>query len=482
MTPPNAPVAPVPSAPPQGGGIPTEMLIKKSTRNKAPEAPPAKPSEAEEAALAEIKDKLPSLLFDDAPKPKVEEKPKPAEPEVPAAPVAEAPPAEEPAVAKKKTVVRKQVDPMEVARFTAEQTAKVIADRISPPTPDAPVAPADPAQLLSPEDRENYDVFKYLSESEPAKYKDADKRFLSFVDKLAAYKRKWVKANPGQAFNPEDTEHEDFYSASQPSYSETDLDRAKIRMEATREVERKFETERKRFEDRLSEVESKAISGEVQREAAETASAVTQQLVGSLADAQVKAKLEEGVDALRESDPVAFDVIDAEAASLQQRVVELHNITRRPKYFNPSNPVHNYLAGFVEHQERLIAGLPASQQVYEGKSFAPREQYAQMSPTDRRRHWTLGEDDIVHMLTQVASNRVNTAIVSERQRVEDTAKRYGFVKGVASLPPKAASASAPSATKPKAPSSGDGGATAPAGTPAPVADEPIEKKLVSSLF
>ena len=464
-------------------GLPPELLIKKATKKEST-VPAITPEEtaATEASLTEMADKLPSILFNDPPKKAPEVK----APEV-KAPEVKAPETPTPAPAKPEKHTRKAPDALEIARVTAEQTAKTLAEKWGP-TPAVikePAAP-DPLAKLSADDRDTYEAFKYLSEND-SKYKNRHTEFLKFVDELASYKKQWQRDNAGRAFDPDDSEHERFYEDNQPDYDDTDIDRARIHIEADKRIEKRLTEERHKMDERLADVESKAMSTEVQREAQESVAAVTSTFVEAIADEATKQYLAKGVDALKEADPVAFEVLDTTVAQLQEQVVELHHIVKRPRYFNPANPVHNSLAAFTGRQEQLIAQLPPAQQVFEGRAFATREQLAAMSPSDRNRYWSLTEQDVVHMLTQSATARANSAIAAERQRLETMAAKYGFVKGPASKATPAAAAATPavstaSAAKPIAPTSGVGDPTAPAGTPSPKGDEPVEKKLVGMLF
>lgn len=480
------PVTPTAAPATQHFQTPPEMLIKKHVPKAEAPAPDPEVAAADEASFAEMKEKLPSILWGD--KPKAAE-PAPAAPAVAVAPAAVAPaePAE-PADPPRRTVVRKQLDPVEIARSAAMEAARAIAqERPAAPAPAAPAAPDLTAHLDS-KDKENYELFKHLSDSDPTQYKDAHTRFLGFVDKLDGYKRRWQKANPGQEFDAEDAEHENFYAANQPQFNPKDLEVARIRVEANKEVERRMSATERKYQERFEELESKAISGEVQREAAVHAGTATSVVVASMEDPAVKALLEKNPDDLKASDPVAYEVLDQSVAQLQEQVVELHNIIRRPRYFNQSNPVHNYVSNFVNQQEARIAALPVQNQIHEGRMFATREQMSQVPPAQRNRYWTLQEDDIVHMLASDTAARVNRSIGAERKRIEQMAVRYGYTRtGAAAAAPQPAGsapapAAAPASRKPASPSAGGGEGLAPAGTPAPKGAEPVEKKLVGMLF
>lgn len=475
---------------------PDELIVKKKVVAKVePVLSAEEKVTADAAADAEfksLKDMLPSVLFGDKPKePKVAAaaptKPAAVAPAAPVAPVAVVAPAEEPS----KVRVTRQMDAAESARLTANEIARVLDERM-PKTEVAPVIAAPVVALeeapghFSDPDKDNYELLKLLSDSEPAKFKDAHRKFATFVDKLAKYRSDWQRANPGQQFDPNSDDHETFYSNNQPRVSESDLSKARIRRETKSIVDERLAAQKTDYERKMAELEQRAVAPEVARTAQAAANTATNQFVADIKDNAIKAHLAKSPDALREADPVAFDVLNYHVGQLQQTVSELHTILHRPGYFNSNNPVHKNIANFIDTQEAHIQQLPAQQQMYEGKRFVSRAQFAKLQPAQRVQYWTLAEPDVAYMLTQAATAQASQALVTERKRVEDAAVKYGFVKAPAA--PATQGAPAVSSTtpvkpaKPAAPSSTAGEATAPLAQRTAPEDVPVEKKLVGSLF
>lgn len=470
-----------------------DTLIKKAKR-EAPAAPETQTPDPvvvaeEQKTLDQLKAELPSLLFGDKKKePTPEEKAKAeeakkAEETKKAAEAEAAKTDEQKAAEEKKTRVRRAPDALEVARETGRAIAEGLRKNEAQTQPET--ATAKPVDNLSAEDKDTYELFKVLSDSDP-KYKGKHDEFLAFVKKAAAYRKRWEKENPGSSFDPEDSQHEDFYDANQPQFEELDLEMARVRREASVEVQRQLDEQKKEYERRLQEIEDKSVGPEVARQAAVAADKAVGDFIAALPDEKLKEASKDAAK-LKEQDPLAFDVLDREAAVLRQEVGELHNIIHRANYFQPTNPMHQHLARFVSHQEDSIKQLPLEQQIFEGKRFATRDEMAKMPPAQRAQHWGLTEADVVDIMTKSSSKRAAKILADERVKLEQQATRYGFVRGsgattTQAAAPNSAASTASTAHKPSAPAAPSGGALPPVNAPGTQAQKPTEKQLVDLLW
>lgn len=471
---------------------PDDMIVTRKLETPAAPAPTAAEVAAADESFEKLKEQLPELLFGDKPKTPVAATPAaPVVPAVdPAAPAVIDPAAPEPVAPERKVKVTKQPSAEELARIQGEAIGRAMNERqaqaAAPVTtePTTPVADAAPAHF-SDADKENWELFKVLSDSDP-RYKDKHKEFATFVDKLSIRKRQYEKANPGQAYDPDDDK--EFFDKHEPAYTTEDLDVARIRRETTKEVDKRTKALQAEYDKKLQELESKAMLPETNREADRVAAQATATFVEELPDATIKAALAKGGDDLKNTDPLAFDVLNNAAGDLQNNVRELHSIINRPGHYNPANALHKNLASFIDAQETHIKGLPMAQQVFEGKVFATRNEYQMLPAAARASRWVLTEPDVVHMLTRATSHKAMEAITKERARMEQLAPKYGYTKTAPASPatqtPAAAPAlpASPAARKPASPSavSGEAGqplAQAPAGQP--LSDS---KKLVNALF
>lgn len=466
-------------------------LIKTVDRTKPPtDAAPVEVSkeetEKQDKAWQELKKEIPSLLFGAK---KKEEKPEDKKPDA-AKPAGVKPEDKKPDAAVpevKPTKVRKAPDALEIARETGKAIAENLRPAVAPELPVVNDVPADPTVGMSADDKETYELFQVLAEAKPERYKNTAAEFTTFLKKLSSYQRKWAKDHPDKSFDPADEEHEDFYAANQPEFDVADLDKARMRLESRREVRKAIEETKKQYEAKLTEVENKTVGPEIARQAAAQGDNAVGQFIAAIPDETMRKTISEDSEKLKESDPLAFDILNNEAAALRAQVSELHNIIHRPKYFNPDNPQHAALAQAVIQQEDAIKRLPAAQQKVDGQMFATRDEFANMTATQRKQYWVLGEAEVVEMLSHRATRNAFSVLEAERKRIETLAQKYGFVKGAASPATQTPTTVIPTSTTPAerrqaAPASPSGGALPPTGTPAAKPDDSINKKLVKSLF
>lgn len=481
-------------------------LIKKVDRKKVAAAETtaearAAAEQVSDAELATLKTQLPSILWGDKPKEPTAEAKKAAEDATAATAAAKAEETAKAAAKKTPTEeeagklrVSKQPDAAEIARITAAETARVLDERQqqreTTRAEAAAAVVAKPAKEGAPAhfsdtDKDTYDLLEVLSETD-TKHKDSHKKFSTFVDKLAKYRKDWQTANAGQAFNPNDDAHEDFYSANEPQVSQADLHKARVRKEARGMIAEEIAKERESSERRIAEVEARAVGPEIARNANAAANAATGQFVAEITDEAIKGHLAKSPDALKEADPVAFEVLNHHVGELQRDVHELHTIVNRPGYYNGNNPVHRNISTFIQQQEQRIAGLPPTQKMFENRQFATRDQFAKMAPTARANFWTLGEKDVAYMLTQTAAHRAVQSVATERARIESMASKYGFVKGAAAPATQAgaveAAKLAEKTAKPTGPSATGGEASAPLAEKGKKDEPTTDKKLVGMLW
>lgn len=441
----------------------TLQHLVKTAKPATQEPPPAAASIPEEDLKALAK-KLPNLLWGDPEKadaapaaPAAPATPPPAAPATPD-PAAPAAPAEPPAEPKLTVKQKETADFNELGKSVAANIAAELRAIMPPAAPAAPAAPTGPDPLagLSPQDRRNYEAFVELSSTDPM-YKGHPQKFLDYVNNLRDYKASWLRENPGKKFDL--AEHEEFVDQHQPHYDEDDLQTAKLSV-ATKQTEARVRAD---MEKKLSAIREEARTPQVEAEAKRLAANAQAEFLSHLPDSEVKKTLlgENGVKTLQDNDPMAFEVLNTVVSDLQERVGELHNIHNRPGYFNPANPVHASIATFVKDQEQAIKRLPAGQQVHAGKMFATYEEMAAMPEAQRSRYWVLSESDISNVMTRKFSAVAAKNLESERVKLNEFIKKYGYSKAPvaspATPPATPASPATPAESKVTPPPAGGGG-------------------------
>ena len=212
-----------------------------------PAEPQEEPQEEVESNLLELRkmmgmetkaEKEAAESAPEEPEPEPEPKPEETEEEVAQEPE-EATEEEKP----QKRLRRKEPAPSmeDMAKMAGQAAAEALkqSDRV---VQEQEVRPESNA--MDDDDQVTYDIFRQMEKSNPDKYKGAKERFVGFVESSKTYQRQWLADNPGEEFDPESSDHADFYSQNEPKYSRADFKKAEKRVEMADvigEVEKKYQ-------------------------------------------------------------------------------------------------------------------------------------------------------------------------------------------------------------------------------------------------
>lgn len=372
------------------------------------------------------------------------EDPKPATP----------PPAEKKTVVKKAKAPPAPVDPIQVATAVATASMRELAQSMRP----EPAKDHDASADLDEKERYEYEVAKFLSETDP-KFKGADKKFIENFKAAEKYAAKWEAANPGKEFNPEDDEHDDFFGGVRQAYSATDLERAKARM-AAREV---VATESEATNRKIQELEEENSRLSVTPKAAAMSISAARVIAKAMGDDVAATLFEQGPDKLAEDHPEAAEAMMVAMTTIGPMIEAILQIEAPKGKYDPKNQHHVAYAKLMEEKEAEYAG-----QELDGKTIVTRRQYAAMSPAVRQSHTYLSADNLIAELVDTESQKALQRVESERNRIAKMAERMGYVKapnGAAAKPKSQATpakesppAGATNGTtvKPVSPSAGNG--------------------------
>lgn len=314
-----------------------------------------------------------------------------------------------------------------VAPVVAPETKKVV---VKPPTPVVPTEPvvvapvvapvvvppvADPdaafVETLNDAQRDELEVARYAETKYP-ELKGRAQATIDFYKKLDAF----VKDNKDAA--PDSDEFKEFVEANKPKYNEGQrrkIERQMIADQAAAQAKRDFDGQFKKQEEELH-----ALRVKPEVEAASQGFRKTMETV----------ELPEGVD------PTVRDVAaklnkdgyDAAAKdfSLEAPIVQSHltaadkyvAISRGAEKFNPADPTHKWLDGFVSRQATTLAQRPEAERMVNGKLFLTPADYAAKRNADpngaAEKFWTFSEQQILNMIAVNAALQIN----GEIQRLE----------------------------------------------------------------
>jgi len=383
--------------------------------------------------------------------------PEPKE-EVPPAPAADPALEPKPEPVKKKAKAPKVEKPEPIAPPTAEEIGTSVAKAVAremrqnqQPAPEVkPVIVVE--DDLPPAERRLQNNLAALAKLYPDEYGTVHTERKKFVDRLRTYEQEWIKNNPGEQFNPDAEEHNEFYSTDpMQKVSSEHLAEAiaeQLMAEKAREIEQRIQQS-----ERARQTEPVAASV-----AADAANGIVKELGGDLA---IKINPNGQIDhasyqAALEADPLRAPIIaDAaeRAAKISSEVVRIYSgaVSLDPG----KNPEHLAIVKFGSLMERKMAALKPDQwNDPKGRSledFLPSDKFWSLTPAQRRIHWTFDQEDMVNMVRGDIEKDTKNIISAEEGRVSTIiAKRNG---GVPTATPKAQPGNAPQReNQPAAPS------------------------------
>lgn len=447
---------------------------------------------------AELAKSLRSVLGLREPKPKEEKKlDEPKKDEKPAAEAAAGNDPKKPAGAaqeEKKIKVSKsapapRIDVGEIASAAASAAAAATAKEILPKLQQTaePKAEKLDESGLSKDERYDLSVYKHLEEKDPKRYAGSAKKYVDGLRATADYQKQWESNNPGQKFNPEDSEHDDFFSKIEPEVSDTDFSNAEEELkdlEIERRVEKKLEQKLKPISEAQQKVareaKVKSLAGDVENEAGSVLLGVMSELSPELSKSIEKDGAEAVAKKMQESDPLAYDIMSQAQAAAVPVVREIVNLWRSDGLvqFDQRNPDHAFIQKFALSKEKAIKSLPVEDQEFDGKKFATWQEYDSMTPAQRSRHWVLDDKHLIHML----SGHFKVVAKANLESAKKMFERYGLKPGAASPPQQPQQPTEPE-RKISSPSSGENGS--PIDTSRKTEDlsnEPLAQKTRGILF
>lgn len=442
---PITPVAPITPAPaPETGGMPPVppalrmeddpnhqmevLLAKRKTRKaaeepKTPDKPAEKPPEKAETKPDDGKPRLNDLIakaLKFTPRKEEKKAETPVKEEVEAKPVEAKPEKEEPKPAKtivtKKQAEQGPIDTHKLVTDAIAATAKAMQ-----PAAKLEVAPsAKPEDALKEDDRQEYIIAKYLSDTNP-KFKGAEKVVLDHIKKSEEYAARWEAQNQGKVFDPDDEEHNSFYEALTKPWSDRDFRDAEIEMKAEQIVERKLKGSQAKFE-KLEQESARMDLAPVVQERFQSAAGYLAKAIGEDVHEKIT---KHGFAKLEEEDPITAQVLAETLGPLQPIIETIIQIDDSKGRFaiDPKNPLHQKWNEILIDGESKCAGMKDEQD----RLFCTRANYAQMNQVQRQKHWYLTPDHLVAGVVDYAAKTAASIIKTEKDRQRKIAESLGYV-------------------------------------------------------
>ena len=397
----------------------SDMIVQPEAQEETPVVTPEPPPETNEPVegqkTEEVSDAVDSFMdrlgfnkpktkkaeVEPEPEPEQQEEPEP-EPEVEQQEELRA--EEEPVKAKRKRKKKEGIDAediKDIIRTTAESVAQ------SSTSPQEPIVEKKAVNEIELKNKKDLEVFSEMEKD--SKYKGIRNKHLDYLTKLSQYKTEWLKDNPSGKFSLDDIEHEDFISGNQPSYDINDFTDARITVKARSLIQ---EQERS-YRDQIEELRSSVDEGNMKEELQAASNSSVAEIVKIADESYLKVVQDGGGDALKDSDPVAHDVLNEVLSSNEKALYELEKLTHPSKKFrlNINNETHKKLIDFAIQKEKDISNLPLNDQMHQGKRFATTQQWQSMNETQRLSYWRIQPEHIKAMyisdVGQDAKNRID---------------------------------------------------------------------------
>lgn len=288
-------------------------------------------------------------------------------------------------------------------------------------------APIRPEDSLTPAERKQFDVYQELESWKPDEYKGVTARYLKSLGEIQDYVKTWAKENPGQAFDPNDEAHNEFFERIEPPVDEDDWDDAKANIRA-REISNQAI---KPLNDKLRQMEQERartmMEPVLQQKTLEGVRMMLNEFDPKIAEEITKP---DGLKELQEKDPITVGILNQTAnvlAALTAEIVRLHDQVGGVP-FDPRNPAHKEIADFILSQEARISKLPSHDRVRDGKRFIGRLDYSRLPPDEKAGYWFLDGDDVTYLLAQKYALDAKKTRDAAITKFNETAEKLGFRK------------------------------------------------------
>jgi len=285
-----------------------------------------------------------------------------------------------------------------------------------------------------PDIKETSEILKRMETlfKDKPQYKDISGKYLRSMKALEDYAEKWEAENPGQKFDEDAPEHEDFFKKNDVDWSDKDFNRSVANMEAEHAiaaVKGESAQEIQALKQKLALQESQVAIANHQNSAATSYwSKLGDEFKDIVAPngAVNHGKIEE----LKKTDPDGTAMRVRAAANLDLEVGEVHKLYNGLVDNDPKgNPIHAELNRFIADTEKQIAAKSIQERVDDqGRDFLPAAKYwsRDLTKADRERYWTLTADDVIALRVDRVSKLVTQAIDATEEQHRAWAKAHGI--------------------------------------------------------
>ena len=324
---------------------------------------------------------------------------------------------------------RKRASEAEITERAAAAAAEAATNAVArmAPKPEEKPAPKRPEDGLTQKQRDQLIVYQELEALKPAQYKGITEQYLKSIPEIQDYVKTWAKENPGQAFDADDEQHNEFFARIEPVVDEDDWKKAEITIGA-----REIATQAvKPLNDKIAAMEQErartTLEPVIQQKVLQSVEMLLNEFDPEIAG---EIKKPDGVKELMERDPITAGILNHMAgsvSSLTAELVRLHDPNGGVNY-DPANPAHKELSDFILSQEDRISKLSREDQTRDGKRFIGRMAFGRLPQDQKAGYWFLDQDDIAYLLAQKYALQAKKLRDEAVEKFNATAEKLGYKK------------------------------------------------------
>lgn len=312
----------------------------------------------------------------------------------------------------------------DIATATAEAVASVLR-------PKGETQEKDAAPELPPKELRTYNTLAHMEKLFPenAAYKDIGERYKKGLLALEKYAADWESAHPGETFDQEAEEHKAFLQRNNVDWEDEDFVEAVADIRADAKLEKVNADSNKR----MSKLERAEKLRDEAPKVAESQNRAAKQIWTEFGEEFADIITESGqfdakkIEELSKTDPVGFGYRWAAANDLNREAAEVHKLYQGLVDFDPKNPVHVEMDGFITGMETRLAAKPAEEKTdAEGRVFATQEQWNALTPAQRENRWTLSSQDVIYHRTRFLARDTTEKITQEEEKLRRHAEAKGW--------------------------------------------------------
>lgn len=408
---------------------------------------PATEKQKPEAKLADPGDDAPSPETPkQEPAPKAEPTPAPTKPKKPKA---AAPEPRQPAQPS-------QIDLEAVAEAAGRGAAAGVAKHAPKPAPE-PKMDDD----LTLEEKAKADVYEKMGEMFPTQ-KGLKEKYVQSLKRQSDYEVQWMKDHPGEAFDANDADHDEFFKKNEVNADDHLFNLAGAELVSDR---RASKTE-KAFEEQKQEMEREKQARELEPKLFQEQRKAGREYFEMLEDPDFDHSKIIGADLMPNNETLAkLRSTNELKAHIYLHHAEAAEVTSRAAFalmtgvtkFNEKDPVHLEVnKTMADFEDAMATAQPQDRLDESGREFKPWGEYHGMPAKQRGRYWTESPDQIYKVVAAKHASEAKDLYQRQVDFVEKTARSLGYAKNgspASANPPPAPTpaAPAPAAYKPKSP-------------------------------